>query len=105
MTITEDDAKGFRWTVTVTTTTGEGGSVSFAGAIDGKPHPVQGRPGGTSAFSWTEDGRLKQVSESPGGIAVEICAISPDQKTMRCDARQTDKTGRAAAYAEVFNRV
>jgi len=105
MTITEDDAKGFRWTVTAKMRGGQGGTIGFAGAIDGRSYPVQGRPGSTSSFSWTQGGALKQVSESQGGVSVETCSISPDAKRMMCDVRQTDSTGRAASYAEVFDRL
>jgi hypothetical protein len=104
MAITEDDAQGFRWTVTVRTQAGEAGSTGFAGAIDGKLHPIIGRPGSASAFSWTADGALKQVSESPGGLAVEICSLSPKLDRMTCEARQTDRTGRTQTYVEVFDR-
>ena len=53
MTITRDDGIGFRWTVVIKMPDGGSGSTIFDGAIDGKPHPVQGRPGSASAFSWT----------------------------------------------------
>ena len=104
MAITKDDGTVFRWTVTVKMPDGAAGATSFDGAIDGKPHPVKGRPGSTSAFSWMPDGSLKQVSQSPGGIATEICAFSPDAKKMTCNARQTDIQGRAVSYLEVFDR-
>ncbi len=104
MAITTDDGKSFRWTATVTLPDGQTGSTSFDGAIDGKPYPVQGRPGSTSAFSWLSDGALKQVSQSAAGIAVENCTFSPDFRKMNCNARQTDRSGRAASYIEVFER-
>jgi hypothetical protein len=104
MAILADDGHVFRWTVTVKMPDGASGSTSFDGAIDGKPRPVDGHPGATSAFSWTSDGALKQVSQSPGGIAVEICTFAPDFKKMTCNTRQTDSSGRAAAYVEVFDR-
>jgi hypothetical protein len=104
MAITEDDARGFRWTVTVKTADGQTGATRFDGAIDGRPYPVPGRPGATSAFSWTPDGALKQVSESPGGIAVETCSFSADMRVMTCEGRQTDLSGRAQGYVAVFDR-
>ncbi len=105
MAITKDDSLVFRWTVTVTMKDGSSGSTGFDGAIDGKPYPVVGRPGNTSTFSWMPDGSLKQVSQGPGGISVEVCAFSADMKKMTCNARQTDTSGRAAAYVEVFDRL
>jgi hypothetical protein len=104
MAITKDDGTAFRWTVSVKMPDGASGSTSFDGAIDGKPHPVKGRPGSTSAFSWAQDGSLKQVSQSPGGLAIETCSFSADAKKMTCGARQTDKRGRAITYVEVFDR-
>ena len=105
MAIAKDDAFAFRWTVTVTMKDGSTGSTGFTGAIDGKPYPVTGRPAGsTSAFSWMPNGTLKQVSQGPGGISVEVCAFSPDNRKMTCNARQTDMKGRALAYVEVFDR-
>lgn len=104
MAITKDDGTAFRWTVTVKMPGGATGATSFDGAIDGKPHPVKGRPGSSSSFAWMPDGALKQVSQSPGGISVEICAFSPDARRMTCNARQTDVQGRAATYLEVFDR-
>ena len=103
--ITQDDGRVFRWTVTVKLSDGQSGQTGFAGAIDGKPYPVAGRPGTTSKFSWTPEGALKQVSESAGGIAVEICTFAPDMKKMICDARQTDMEGRAVTYYETFDRL
>ena len=105
MAITKDDGQVFRWTVSVTMKDGSSGSTGFDGAVNGKPYPVTGRPGNTSTFSWMPDGSLKQVSEGAGGISVEVCAFSPDMKKMTCNARQTDTTGRAAAYVEVFDRL
>jgi hypothetical protein len=105
MTITRDDSTAFCWTVTVRMADGQGGATRFAGAIDGKPYPVEGRPGSTSAFSWTRDGALKQVSESAGGIAVERCTFSADVRKMTCEGRQTDVTGRATGYVEAFDRL
>ena len=105
MAITKDDASAFRWTVTVKMKDGSGGSTSFAGAIDGKPYPVTGRPAGsTSAFSWMPNRSLKQTSQGPGGISVEVCAFSQDNRKMTCNARQTDMKGQALAYVEVFDR-
>ena len=104
MAITKDDGKAFRWTATVKLPNGQSGATSFDGAIDGKPYPVQGRPGSTSAFSWLSDGALKQVSQSAGGIAVENCTFSSDFKKMECNTRQTEASGRAASYVEVFER-
>lgn len=104
MAITKDDNQAFRWTVTVKMKDGESGSTSFTGAIDGKPYAVTGRPGNTSTFSWMPDGSLKQVSQGAGGISVEICSFTSDMKKMTCNARQTDATGRAMAYVEVFDR-
>jgi hypothetical protein len=105
MTVTKDDGKAFRWTVAVKMPDGAAGTTGFDGAIDGKPRPVQGRPGSTSTFSWTPDGLLKQVSESKAGIAVELCAISADGRKMTCNARQTDVRGNAATYVEVFDKL
>jgi hypothetical protein len=105
MAITKDDGKVFNWTATVKLSDGESGSTSFAGAIDGKPYPVAGRPGSTSAFSWTPDGALKQVSQAAAGFAVEICTFSAGMKKMECSARQTDKTGHVATYVESFDRM
>jgi hypothetical protein len=104
MTVTQDDGKDFRWTVAVRMPTGETGATGFDGAIDGRPYPVQGRPGSSSAFSWLADGSLKQVSESRAGLSVEICAFSPDARKMTCNVRQTEASGRAAVYQEVFDR-
>ncbi len=105
MAITKDDAQGFRWTATVKMPDGSSGQTGFDGAIDGKPYPVSGRSGSTSSFSWTPDGALKQVSQSPGGIAIEICAIAAGGVRMTCETRQTDKSGQAASYLEVFDRM
>src|SRR5581483_4058201 len=93
MNVTKQDASGFQWTVTVRMPDGATGSTGFAGAIDGKPYPIQGRPGSTSAFSWTPEGALKQVSQAPGGIAVETCSFSLDARTMDCEVKQTDLKG------------
>ncbi len=105
MAITKDDAQGFRWTATVKMSDGASGQTGFDGAIDGKPYPVAGRPGSTSSFSWTPDRALKQVSQSPGGIAVEICRIAAGGARLTCEARQTDKSGQAASYVEVFDKM
>jgi hypothetical protein len=105
MAITRDDGTVFRWTVTVEMPGGASGQTGFDGAIDGKPYPVAGRPGSTSSFSWTPDGALKQVSQSPGGIAVEICRVAPGGARMTCEARQTGKSGQAASYVEVFDKM
>ncbi|MDB5392987.1 MAG: hypothetical protein JWM91_493 [Rhodospirillales bacterium] len=105
MAITKDDGRVFRWTATVKLPGGESGETSFAGAIDGKPYPVAGRPGTTSKFSWTPDGALKQVSEAAGGIAVETCTFPANMKKMTCDARQTDMQGRVVSYYEAFDRL
>ncbi len=105
MAITKDDGKVFNWTATVKLAGGESGSTSFSGAIDGKPYPIDGRPGSTSTFSWTQDGGLKQVSQAAGGFAVEICMFPAGMKRMECSARQTDKAGRAATYIEAFDRM
>jgi hypothetical protein len=104
MAVTKDDGKSFRWTATVKLPDGQSGSTGFDGAIDGKPYPVQGRPGSTSAFTWLSDGALKQVSQSAAGIAVENCTFSSDFRKMNCNARQTDIAGRATSYVEVFDR-
>ncbi len=104
MTITQDDANGFLWSASVKMPDGAGGVTGFAGAIDGKPYPITGRPGSTSSFIWMPDGALKQVSQSAGGIAVEICTFSADARKMICNVRQTDSSGRAASYSEVFDR-
>jgi hypothetical protein len=109
MAITLDDGRKFRWTATVKMPDGASGMTSFDGAIDGKPYPVEGRPGSTSAFSWTPEGLLKQVSQSAAGISVEMCNFTGGQggppRKMTCSARQTDAAGRAATYVEVFDRV
>ncbi len=105
MAITKDDGTVFDWTVTVRMPDGATGSTSFAGAIDGKPYPVIGRPGSTSAFSWLPDGTLKQVSEQAAGFVVEICEFSSGMKKMECGARQTDKKGRVQTYVESFDRM
>jgi len=105
MAITKDDGRAFEWTVSVKFIDGSGGSVSFSGAIDGKPYPVNGRPGSTSKFSWTPDGALKQVSEGPSGFSVETCGFTPDMKKMECEARQTDLKGRVYSYIETFDRL
>ena len=105
MNITDDTPTVFRWTVTVRMADGASGATHFDGAIDGKPRPVEGRPGSTSYFSWTPDGALKQVSEGPGGLSVEVCAFSSDMRRMDCDARQTVKDGRTWSYEEVFDRL
>jgi hypothetical protein len=110
MAITQDDGNKFRWTVTVKMPDGASGATHFDGAIDGKPYPVDGRPGNTSVFSWTAEGSLKQVSQSKAGIAVEICSFSGSQgaappRRMTCNTRQTDSAGRAASYLEVFDRL
>ena len=105
MTITKDDGQAFHWTATIKLADGGSGATSFAGAIDGKPYPVAGRPGSTSTFSWMPDGSLKQVSQAAGGFAVEICTFPPDMKKMECNARQTDTAGRAATYVELFERL
>jgi len=104
MAITKDDGTAFRWTVTVKMPDGATGSTSFDGAIDGKPHPVKGRPGSTSAFSWTPDGSLRQLSQSAGGLAVENCSLSANARKMTCEARQTDRQGRVVTYVEIFDR-
>lgn len=105
MAITKDDGKAFDWTVSVKFIDGSGGSVSFSGAIDGKPYPVNGRPGSTSKFSWTPEGALKQVSEGAAGFSVETCSFSADMKKMECEARQTDLKGRVYSYIETFDRL
>jgi hypothetical protein len=105
MAITKDDGKNFNWTVTVRMPDGAAGSTSFAGAIDGKPYAIAGKPGSTSAFSWQPDGTLKQVSEQPAGFVVEICEFSGGMKKMECSARQTDKKGRVMTYVESFDRM
>ena len=105
MAITKDDGKAFNWTVTVRMPDGAAGSTSFAGAIDGRPYPIAGKPGSTSAFSWQPDGTLKQVSEQAAGFVVEICEFSGGMKKMECSARQTDKTGHVVTYVESFDRL
>lgn len=110
MDIQREEPGQFRWVVTVRMADGSSGQTMFVGAIDGKPYPIQGRPGSTSRFSWTPEGSLKQVSESAGGFSVEICEFSGGTSAARparmtCSARQTDQTGRAAAYVEVFDRI
>jgi len=105
MNITDDSPTVFRWTVTVRMADGATGSTHFDGAIDGRPRPVDGRPGSTSYFSWTQDGALKQVSEGQGGLSVEVCTFSADMRRMDCDARQTVRDGRTWAYEEVFDRL
>jgi hypothetical protein len=105
MAITKDDGTVFNWTVSVRMPDGAAGSTSFAGAIDGKPYPIAGKPGSTSAFSWLPDGTLKQVSEQAAGFVVEICEFSGEMKKMECNARQTDKTGHVVTYVESFDRM
>ena len=105
MAITRDDRKAFEWTVTVRMADGAAGSTRFSGAIDGKPYPIEGRPGSTSAFSWLPDGTLKQVSDQKAGFVVEICEFSNGMKKMECSARQTDMKGMVNTYVESFDRL
>ncbi len=110
MNVTVEDGVHFRWIATVRMSDGSKGSTGFDGAIDGKPYPISGRPGSTSAFSWMPGGALKQVSQSAAGISVEVCGFSGGAPStpplhMTCNVRQTDSQGRAASYAEVFDRV
>jgi len=98
----------FRYSGTVAQDT-EGKTVPFSyeGAIDGKPHPVQGgnTGGGTISYKRLSARALESEARSADGGIVEraVTSLSADGKTMTRRVR-LKAPGGASAWTEVYDK-
>lgn len=102
----ESTPDGVSVTLTGLDAAGEKARVSYTYAYDGQDYPIQGSKSYDTLNAVRVDALTVKSEEKRSGetVAIAVCTVAPDGKTLTITDQGVDKDGRAFSQVMVFDR-